>query len=253
MPPPKIRAALRILAPFARSLLEQVEQVHRALQLVIGALNGRDLTNLDVAGSLALQEEATAFTIASGVIDVSGGTGVLTTSQSSIQVDTESAADSDILHTINGGRDGMILILRATNTARTIVVENGTGNIILPADVILDTDDRELWLRYNSTLSKWIGPPKQLEPLKTITSGETLGLGDLNIFCDASGGAFTVSLPPAASALRVEYYIVKIEGSANAVTVDPDGSETINGALTFVLGAFDSINIMSDGTQWIIK
>lgn len=251
--PPKLPSAIRILTPHGRTLLEQVQQVLSAYDLVASGLNGRGIMDFDMAGSLALQEEPTALVIASGVIDVRRGTGSLTPSQSSVQVDTEGAASSDILHTINGGRDGMILILRATHTDRTIIVETGTGNIVLSADVSLDRNDVELWLRYNSTLSQWIAPPKQLEPLKTITSGETLGLGDVNILCDASGGAFTVTLPPAASALRVQYYIMKIEASVNAVTVDADGTETINGALTFVLGAYDSINVVSDGSNWFIK
>ena len=44
------------------------------------------------------------------------------------------------------------------------------------------------------------------------------------------------------------------DSSANDVTLDGDGTETINGELTWTLGAqYDSIEVVSNGTNWIIK
>lgn len=76
-----------------------------------------------------------------------------------------------------------------------------------------------------------------------------------NDFVDgnASGGAFTVTLPTAASIAGKRIAVRKNESSLNAVTVDADGSETINGSLTFVLTIQDDIvYLVSDGTNWMI-
>jgi hypothetical protein len=72
---------------------------------------------------------ATELTIAAGVI---------TRVKGYHTVDTQADAASDDLDTINGGVEGDILVLRAANSARTIVLKDGTGNLLLPADMSLD-------------------------------------------------------------------------------------------------------------------
>jgi hypothetical protein len=72
------------------------------------------------------------------------------------------------------------------------------------------------------------------------------------VVCDASGGAFVVSLPAATANFRIN--ILKKDSSAFAVTVDANGSETINGSLTQILDAqWDSLTVFSDGTEWFIE
>jgi hypothetical protein len=49
------------------------------------------------------------------------------------------------------------------------------------------------------------------------------------------------------------YRIIKTDSSANAVTVDGNGSETISGALTLVIGVqYSGYEIACDGTGWHI-
>lgn len=72
---------------------------------------------------------ASELTIAAGVITVTG---------SFHKIDTAGDAASDDLDTINGGTDGQILILRAEDTTRTVVVKDGTGNMNLNGDFSLD-------------------------------------------------------------------------------------------------------------------
>ena len=60
-------------------------------------------------------------------------------------------------------------------------------------------------------------------------------------------GGGTVTLPPAASAARHIYYI---KSDAGTVTLDPDGSETIDNAATLSFGPLESAAIISDGTEW---
>lgn len=67
------------------------------------------------------------------------------------------------------------------------------------------------------------------------------------IVCTA---ALTLSLLPAATASEGFAFTVKNNGSGD-VTVDPDGSETIDGNATITIGAGASADIVCDGTNWV--
>ena len=54
-------------------------------------------------------------------------------------VDTQAGAASDDLDTINGGNIGSFLVLRPENAARTVVLKDGTGNLVLAGDFTMDT------------------------------------------------------------------------------------------------------------------
>jgi hypothetical protein len=96
-------------------------------------------------------------------------------------------------------------------------------------------------------------------PIVTKTTTYTATLQDHTILCDATGGAFSVTLPTAAAAYNTAeaagliVHVKKIDSSANAVTVDGNGSETIDGATTQVITSqWDSASIQSNGTAWYI-
>jgi hypothetical protein len=87
----------------------------------------------------------------------------------------------------------------------------------------------------------------------TKTGTYTATAADCTILCDATSAAFTVTLPPANTVSGRIYHVLKIDSSANAVTVDGDGSETINGATTKALASqWDKTVIQSNGTAWYI-
>jgi hypothetical protein len=70
---------------------------------------------------------------------------------------------------------------------------------------------------------------------------------------DATAGPVTVNLPSAASSVNRVINIKKVDASANTVTVDGNGTETIDGGLTAVLTIqWESITLISDGSQWLI-
>jgi hypothetical protein len=76
---------------------------------------------------------------------------------------------------------------------------------------------------------------------------------DYTIVCDATNGAITVDLPATASFTNRILHIKKVDSSANAVTIDGNASETIDGALTAVISVqYNSIPIQSDGSNWHI-
>lgn len=89
--------------------------------------------------------------------------------------------------------------------------------------------------------------------IRSITASTTASLGDYTILADATGGAVTVTLPPAASATRKIFNIKKTDASGNAITIDGNGSETIDGATTQTISVQNiTIQIQSNGTNWFI-
>lgn len=94
-------------------------------------------------------DDSTELTIASGAV---------TATQTWHRIDTQSDASSDDLDTINGLSDGRILIFRAENTARTVVVKHGTGNIqtFTGSDITLDETYKVVIAVGDGTLSKWL-------------------------------------------------------------------------------------------------
>lgn len=79
---------------------------------------------------------------------------------------------------------------------------------------------------------------------KTITAGTVF-------LCDATLGAFSIYLPAASEDPGRIIVVKKVDVSANAVTVDGDGSETIDGVTTKTLASqYDSIFLASDGAGW---
>lgn len=84
----------------------------------------------------------------------------------------------------------------------------------------------------------------------TKAAGYTITGADSIILGDASGGAFTVTLPTAVGVTGVHYTIKKNDSSINAVTVDTT-AETIDGAATYSLPSqWKYVNVVSDGANW---
>jgi hypothetical protein len=87
----------------------------------------------------------------------------------------------------------------------------------------------------------------------SITTTTALDATHYTVLCDATSGAITVNLPTAASATRRVYIIKKTDVSANAITIDGNGSETIDGATTQSLPTqWAYFTIQSNGTAWFI-
>ena len=109
-------------------------------------------------------------------LTISGGE--ITVSGVNHTIDTESEAASDDLDTINGGSDGQILIVRAENDSRTVVLKHNTGNIFTDdaSDVSLDANSKSALLMYDGTLSRWqvIARPLSVLGSDDITNDSTV-------------------------------------------------------------------------------
>lgn len=87
--------------------------------------------------------------------------------------------------------------------------------------------------------------------VKLVSADYTATLNDDIILVDASGAACTITLLSAVTmGAGREIEVVKIDSSANTVTSDASGAQTINGALTKVFTAqYESAIMKSDGAN----
>jgi hypothetical protein len=108
------------------------------------------------SSSNALFDVTTARAIVSKFLNLPPATatisgGVITATTSFMRVDTEAAAASDDLDTINGGADGDILIVNAFSSARTVVMKDATGNLALAGDFSLDNSGDRIMLHFHNS------------------------------------------------------------------------------------------------------
>lgn len=89
--------------------------------------------------------------------------------------------------------------------------------------------------------------------IRAVTSDPTITTTDRTILCDATSAPITVNLPAAASNLGRMMWIKKTDASANAVVIDGNSSETIDGLTTQSIASQGKcVQIQCDGSNWYI-
>jgi hypothetical protein len=85
-----------------------------------------------------------------------------------------------------------------------------------------------------------------------ITTYVVTATDDL-ILADATSGAFTITLPTAVGITGRTYKFKKTDSTFSQVTIDGDGTETIDGAANTTLATQnESVELVSDGANWQI-
>ena len=89
------------------------------------------------------------------------------------------------------------------------------------------------------------------------TSSATYALSTYNtmVIVDSSSNAVEVDLPTASGNAGKTVDILAKTGTTNAVTIDPNGSETINGVSTsYILNVnYANLTLVSYGSNWVIR
>jgi hypothetical protein len=153
-------------------------------------------------------------------------------------IDTSAFSDGDILYydpTVAGGltnvepnpTEAVVIVAAVVNAG-----PGGSGSILVRPTSIP---------RFNSL------------PCATKTANYTATAKDATILCDASAGAFTITLLPAAGLAGHVFSIKKLDSSANAVTIAADGAETIDGNISISMAVqWTCLTVQSNGTDWFI-
>jgi len=105
------------------------------------------------------------------------------------------------------------------------------------------------------TTAGWV-PREQVDDEKTTTGPHTSNVttsGEEVVSVDTSGGAVTVTLASADANLGNFVTVIDVGGAAgiNSITVDTEGSETIDGQSSKTVSSdFSAIIVYSNGTNW---
>lgn len=143
---------------------KRIENLERQLNELVEWKRNKDIQQIsypldEVSRTIIDRDTVTATT--SNFVDLGSGSnltiasGSVTPTEGFHDLDTEGAAATDDLDTIvdTGISSGSLLLLRAVSSSRTVVLKDGTGNLILAGDCTLDNrDDVILLMR---TASGW--------------------------------------------------------------------------------------------------
>ena len=172
-------------------------------------------------------------------------------------------ASAQTIDTIASGNDGKLLtIINAGANSATIKddstasgtasnkIYTGTG-----ADLTLAAD-ASLLLIYDSGSSRWrvvggSGSGSSTSLIQSISSAGNVSGWGYTVKADATTASFAATLPTAANNSGKFIEIVKTDNTTNALSISPNGSETINGSTNkiYLYSQNDSVVLRSDGTN----
>lgn len=92
----------------------------------------------------------------------------------------------------------------------------------------------------------------QTMPVAEISVNTTLDQDDGFVSVTAGVGGVTVTLPAVAAVRVGQWYLIQnADGGAGLVTIDGDGSETINGVTTKTITLqYSAVLVVNTGTEW---
>jgi hypothetical protein len=123
--------------------------------------------------------------------------------------------------------------------ANTLTIDNNASGA---ANLILTGNFQSQGAIYLKTVSKVFAD-----------SPYTVATSDNIIFCNATGGNMTVTLPSAVTFASRTITVKRANTTANTVTVG-SAAGTIDGSASYIIpgGTLNSITVVSDGTNWYI-
>lgn len=158
---------------------------------------------------------------------VAGGTDVTLTDSGSTPESRNAILELTGLITANinvivPNRDKEYRIHNNTTGAFTITVKTAAGS-----GVIVEQNSKKLVYCDGTNVVEGVLPA-----YRSLTANATLRITDELVFVDATGGNVTLTLPAASTFIGKSMRIVRIDSSANTVTVQRAGADDINNAAT---------------------
>lgn len=167
---------------------------------------------------------------------------------------------------ITDGINGKLLSL-FNGTSSDVIFTNEDGSataedrIVTPgsSDVTLPTNGLAL-LQYQPAISRWgmisgsgggSGSSSLLSVVSTSSGPYNATIANNVILADGTSAGFTVNLYTAVGNTGRVITIKKTDSTFNVITIDGNGSETIDGSTTTTLNTQnEAIDMVSDGTNW---
>lgn len=168
--------------------------------------------------------------------------------------DATSGAITFTLPSLSASDEGWTLLVAkidASTNAVLVAPSSGTINGLST----LSLDQRYTFLRVWWTGTAWYADRSRLpgpQRVTTKTADATLDGADFGaiVIVEPASADVTLTLPTAVG-IRGYWYDVKLNSATYTVTLDGNGSETIDGATTYKLNrSQEAIRVISDGTNW---
>jgi hypothetical protein len=216
-----------------------------------GMLSG-NTTTIQLRNSSTPGSVPTALSLSAGEVVVNTADGKLYFKDSGGTVQV--LAQSGTVPISNGGtgqttQGAAFDALAPTTSKGDLIVHNGTTDIRLA----VGTDNHVLTADSSVAAGvKWAAAAGGASPItiSNKTGAYTVVAGDLGTIINCTSGTFTVSLTAAAT-LGSGFNCWVWNTGTGAITIDPAGSETIDGSTTIILRPFEGTQIVCSGTNWL--
>ncbi|HAM88683.1 MAG: hypothetical protein US83_C0003G0077 [Candidatus Falkowbacteria bacterium GW2011_GWC2_38_22] len=173
-------------------------------------------------------------------------------------------ASAQTIDTIAGGTDGKVLTIVNAGANSATIKDSSTASGTVANKIYTGTGadmtlaaDASLLLIYDSGASRWrvVGGSGSGglggSSIQTISSTGNISGWGYTVKADGTSASFTTTLPTASGNSGKLIEIVKTDNTANALSISPYGSETINGSTNkiYLYSQGDSVVIRSDGSN----
>lgn len=122
-------------------------------------------------------------------------------------------------------RDKIYIIHNTMTGAYNLTVKTSAGT-----GIVVEQGFKAILYCDGTNVLELTGTP--LVPYRTITGTLTVRITDKVLYCDATGGNVLATLPAASVSLGREFTFIRVDASANTVTIQRAGADDINNATT---------------------
>ena len=219
-----------------------------------------------VDGFIGIGGAGTEFQLGTGTTDstkiYTGNSAVAEfTSSGKLILTEDSTGGATQLELKNGAGDTASFAQNSTNQSLDITTSDSMLRMYSTSasgNTSIAKEDGTRVIKYDNSNGRFtISAGLALDTLDVSSATKTIANTDrrIVILCDTSSNAVTINLPAAADSNNRILYIKDKGGNAGtaarAITIDPNASETIDGAATLDINTdYGSVTIICDGSNW---